>query len=254
VVGRTLQAVTGTWSIRPESFGYQWYAGQTAIKGATGATYQPTADEAGKHLHVVVTAQAAGYTDLPATSAVTDRVVFGRVAFDKPTIRGLAYVGRTVRAHTTGLNPSTATAGYRWYRDSTPIRGARAASYVVQAADLGHRLHVVVTMKASHWITRQRRSLSVTRVTTMPHLRVRTSTHSGRVLLHLAVSSPGLSTSNGVARVWRGSTLVGSVTVADGHGTRLLAAMRRGSHQLTIVYRAGPDEAVARRTITVTAP
>ena len=254
VVGRTLRTTDGTWSITPDEIRYQWYAGSSAITGATGPAYRPTAAEAGQRIHVVVTARSAGYTPLSTPSATTDRVVFGRVDFDKPEIRGRALVGRTLTAHLTSVAPSSATAAYRWYRGHQPIQGARAATYVVQPADLGHRLHVVVTEHAQNWLPRERRSVALSGIRTTPRLHVRTSLRQGRVHLHLVVESPGLAAPAGVARVRLGSRRVGLFTVTDGVGSRLLASMRRGTHTLTVVYRGGPEETVGRRTVTVTVP
>ena len=166
VVGRTLHTSNGTWSVTPDAYPYQWYAGDHAIQGATDATYHPTAAEAGLRIHAVVTAQLDGYTSESSSSRSTDRVVLGRVSFDQPTIRGHAVVGHTITAHLADVEPSSATAHYRWYRDGDPIHGARDAAYVVQEADLGHSLHVVVTMRADHWVSRTKRSTSVTDVRT----------------------------------------------------------------------------------------
>jgi hypothetical protein len=164
-------------------------------------------------------------------------------------------VGRTLTARVGGVSPTSATPAFRWYRDSQPIRGARAATYVVQAADLGHRLHVVVSMRAQNWLPRDRRSVAVTDVLTRPHVAVRRSVRHGRVHLRLVVSSPGLATpSSGHARIWLGQRLVGRVNVADGRGGRLLAPMRHGTHTLTIVYRGGSEETVGRRSVTVRVP
>jgi hypothetical protein len=254
VVGHTLRTTDGTWSITPDELRYQWYAGATPIDGATSSTYQPTSADAGHRIHVVVTARSAGYTPLSVASATTDRVVLGRVGFDKPTIRGHALVGHTLTAHLTNVEPSTATPQFRWYRDDEPIPGARDASYVVQPDDLGHRVRVVVTMHAEHWLSRQRRSVPVTDVKTEPHLRARTSLRHGRVFLRLLVSSPGLQPPDGQATVRLGTHRVGRFDVTDGRGSRLLAAMRRGTHTLTVVYHGGPHETVGRTTVTVTIP
>jgi surface antigen len=254
VVGRTLRTTNGTWSITPDEYGYQWYAGHDKIAGATDSSYVVSAAEAGNRIHVVVTAKHAGYTSLSVSSGDTDRVVFGRVSFDRPTISGHAIVGRTLTAHLASVEPSTATPRFRWYRDGDPIGGARSASYDLQATDLGHRLHVVVTMSADNWLSRTKRSESVTNVKTAPHLRARTSMRDGRVFLRLAVSAPGVSAPVGFARVWRGNTVVGRLSVVDGHGSRLLARMRRGTHELRIVYHGGSQETVGRKTVTVTIP
>jgi hypothetical protein len=254
VVGHTLRTTDGEWSIEPEALHYQWYAGSTAIPGATAATYQPTGAEAGRRIHVVVTARSTGYTPTSTASDDTARVVFGRVSFDKPTIRGHAIVGRTLTAHVSGVSPTGSTTAFRWYRDGTPIPGARESSYVVQPADLGHGLHVVVTVHALHWLPRDRRSVARTDIMTAPHLRVHTSMRDGRVLLRLAVVSPGIESAAGQARVRLGTRRIGMFAVVDGHGKRLLAPMRRGSHQLTVIYRGGPLERLAVRTVTVTVP
>ena len=167
VVGRTLSTTDGSWSITPDSFDYQWYAGHHAIDGATHATYVVSPAEAGHKIHVVVTAKHEGYTSLRAGSATTDRVVFGRISFDKPTIRGHAVVGRTLTARLESLQPTAATPHYAWYRDGDPIRGAHSATYVVQEADLGHRVHVVVTMDADNWVSRTKRSAATDDVRTV---------------------------------------------------------------------------------------
>ena len=158
VVGRTLSTTEGSWSITPDSFDYQWYAGHHAIDGATHATYVVSPAEAGHKIHVVVTAKHEGYTSLRASSATTDRVVFGRISFAKPTLRGHAVVGRTLTARLESLQPKAAKPHYAWYRDGDPIHGAHSASYDVQEADLGHRVHVVVTMDADNWVSRTKRS------------------------------------------------------------------------------------------------
>jgi surface antigen len=254
VVGRTLRTTDGTWSISPDDVGYQWFSGKHKIGGATGSTYVVTGDEAGHRIHVVVTAEHQGYTSLSIRSNSTDRVVFGRVSFDKPTSRGHALGGRTLRARLGSVEPGTAQAHYIWYRDGEPIRGARSATYDVREADLGHRIRVVVTLEADHWVSRTRRSAATDAVRTRPSLQVSTSIRSGRVFVRVTVSAPGLTAPDGSVRVWRNSVRVGRFPVGDGHGSALLARMRHGKHELKVVFRGGPLETVARKTVTVTVP
>ena len=254
VVGRTLQTTPGSWSITPDDLGYQWYAGHHKIDGATDPSYVVTAAQAGRKIHVVVTARHQGYTSLSSTSGITDRVVFGRVSFDKPTVRGHAVVGRTLTARLTSVEPGAATAHYTWYRDNDAIKGAHARTYDVQESDLGHRLHVVVTLDADQWISRTKRSEATADVRTKPQLHVRTSIRSGRVYLRLTVTSPGVSAPDGTVRVSRGPVVVGRFHVVDGHGSKLLAHLRHGTRTLTIVYHGGALEAVGRTTVTVTIP
>lgn len=254
VVGRTLRTSDGSWSIKPDEFGYRWYAGKQRIKGATDSSYVVTADDVGHRIHAVVTAKHLGYTSLSTRSGSTDRVVFGHVHFDKPTIRGHAVVGHTLHARLTSVEPGAAEAHYQWYRGSTPIRGAHASRYDVRKADLGHRIHVQATLEAANWVSRTRHSVATDPVRTKPSLRVRTSVRSGRIFLRVTVSAPGLSAPDGKVRVRRGSVVVGRIPIVDGHGGRLLAAMRHGQREVTVVYRGGPLETVARTTVTVTVP
>ena len=254
VVGRTLSTTEGSWSITPDGFDYQWYAGHHAIDGATHATYVVSPAEAGHKIHVVVTAKHEGYTSLRAGSATTDRVVFGRISFDKPTLRGHAVVGRTLTARLESLQPKAATPHYAWYRDSDPIHGAHSASYDVQEADLGHRVHVVVTMDADNWVSRSKRSAATDDVRTAPRLHARTSIRSGRVFLRLTVSALGVTAPDGFARVKKGDTVIGRFSVVDGHGSKLLTRLRHGTHTLTVVYHGGAHETVGRKTVTVTIP
>ena len=244
------------WSVRPDAFQYQWYAGRTKIQGATGATYDPTAAEAGDRLHVVVTALRDGYTPVTASSQTSDRVVFGRVAFAKPTIRGHAVVGHTIHAPPRDLSrrrrrPLT-TGGTA---TETRSSGARDAAYVVQEADLGHSLHVVVTMRAAHWISRTKRSAPVTDVRTRPRLHAHTSIRHGRVFLRLVVDAAGPElgqrAGDGVARAPPGRTLRWSRT---GPAAGCWPHCGTATHTLTLVYRGGPEETTGRATVNVRVP
>ncbi len=69
VVGAPLTAVPGTWAPAPTRFSYQWYLSGAKIAGATTATYTPKSSQAGKALHVRVSAVRAGYTTVRLTSA-----------------------------------------------------------------------------------------------------------------------------------------------------------------------------------------
>ncbi len=255
MVGRTLRASTGAWSLDGVDLAYQWFAGTKAIKGATDPTYQPTPAEAGQPIHVVVTASSLGYTSVTAASTDTDPVLLGVATVAKPTVTGRAVVGRTLTAHAATFAPSTATPRYRWLRGHQPIRGAHDATYVLRSADVGHRIHVEVTVRSAHWVPVTRHSVATAQVRTVPALHVRTTIRHGRVYLRLRVVSPGLDRAPaGSARIWRHGQSVGGFPVVGGQGTRLLAKMSAGAHTLTVIYRGGPFETVGRITVPVTVP
>jgi surface antigen len=254
VVGHRLHATSGSWSLTPDQVTYQWYAGRHAVKGATDATYQPTAADAGHRIHVVVTAHSLGYTPETASSNTSDRVVLGRATADKPTVTGHAVLGHTLTAHVASFAPSTATAHYRWYRGHQAVHGARAATYVVRARDVGHHVHVQVTYRATHWTPVTRRSLAVRGIRTVPALHVRTTIKDGRVYLRLLVHAPGVSSPRGTTRVFKGTHRVGRFDVVAGHGGRLLAHLSPGTHELTVVYHGDGRQTSVRTTVPVTVP
>jgi hypothetical protein len=254
VVGHELRATSGSWSITPDQITYQWYAGSLLKKGAIKSTYRPTEADAGHRIHVVVTAQSAGYTPEPVASNTSDRVVFGRATEDKPTVTGHPVVGRTLTAHVATFAPSTATAHYRWFRGDQPLRGARAATYVIRPRDVGHHVHVEVTYRATNWTPVTRRSVAVDGIRTVPTLHVRTTMRHGRVYLRLRVRAPGVSSPTGTARVLEGKHGLGHFDVVDGHGGTLLAVLPSGSHELTVVYHGGRRQKSARTTVPVTVP
>jgi surface antigen len=254
MLGRTLHVTTGDWSVAPDQLSYQWYAGHNPIAGAHDSAYDPTAADAGHRLHVRVTAQKAGYTNLDVDSASTDKVVLGVATLEKPTISGKAILGRTLHAHVPSFAPTSATPHYRWYRGADPIHGAREATYVVRPGDVRHHLRVVVTMKARNWTATQRRSLATETVLSVPTLVAQTTVEAGRVHLTLDVHTPGLASPSGHARVMLRSRGLGKLLVTDGHGTVRLALLKPGTHRLTVLYHGGDHQTSARMHVTVTVP
>ena len=256
IVGRTLTATHGDWSLTPDSYSYRWYAGGHRIKGATQATYQPTASVAGRRIRVVVTAHSQGYTAQAASSVLTDRAMLGRIHVDKPLISGHRVLGRTLTAHVHHAAPSTAVAHYQWFRGTLPIPGAHDATYVLTTDDLRHHVWVQVTMQADHWIPVTKRSAAAKGIRTVPtvhaHARVRAN---GRVMVRVRVAAPGYAAPDGVARVFLGGVRVGRIDVASGFGLHQLRALRGGTHRLTVVFRGDATRMTAgRTTVTVTVP
>lgn len=65
--GRTLTAVTGTWSPAPK-LGYQWRVDGAVVAGATAATWRVPEWAAGRAVTVTVTATKSGYLTVTRTS------------------------------------------------------------------------------------------------------------------------------------------------------------------------------------------
>jgi hypothetical protein len=157
--GSTLTADPGEWSgTTPFTYQYQWQrcdadgANCVDITGATGATYQLTADDVG-HQIVVVVDVSNGLSEASAESPSTSTVTVAAPANSvQPTISGDPDVGGTLTADPgtwTGTGPLTYD--YQWLRcDSTgnhcdEVAGATDSTYVVTEDDRDHRIRVEVT-------------------------------------------------------------------------------------------------------------
>uniref|UniRef100_UPI0018E59981 cell wall-binding repeat-containing protein n=1 Tax=Homoserinimonas sp. OAct 916 TaxID=2211450 RepID=UPI0018E59981 len=79
-VGIKLTSAPGTWVPASPAFTYQWAANGTAISGATGTSYTPTAADAGKTLTITYTGKQTGYVTTLATSAATKAVAKAKVS------------------------------------------------------------------------------------------------------------------------------------------------------------------------------
>jgi len=140
-VGRTLRAVPGSWT-GGTALSYRWYAGTRAISGATAKTYVLGASTLTKRVTVRVTGQKAGYITTTKASAART-VARGDLTAPKPTVKGVAKVGRTLRA-VPGAWTSGTTLTYRWYAGTKPISGATGKTYRIRSAFRGKQLTVRV--------------------------------------------------------------------------------------------------------------
>lgn len=156
-VGDTLAVTTGsTWTAT--SYAYQWLRGGTAIAGATASTYVLQAADRGATVSVRVTGSATGLTPASATSQgvgpVADplptgptAVVAGTVTINRAGADGTPRVG-DILSTTLGSTWTATSYAYQWLRNGTAIAGATAATYTLQAADLGALVNVGVTGSA----------------------------------------------------------------------------------------------------------
>ncbi len=158
-VGGTLTASNGTWTgTAPITYAYQWKRCDTSgdncagISGGTKTTYALTNDDQGHTIRVTVVAtNGAGQSN--ATSAQTAVVTAGAPANTvAPVISGTPTNGQTLSASTgtwTGTQPITYT--YLWQlcdsagNNCASIASANNPTFVLTAADVGHKVKVQVT-------------------------------------------------------------------------------------------------------------
>lgn len=163
VVDTPITATTGVWGPEPVTLSFQWYkvnskGTSSAIKGATSTTFTPTGAEVGYKLKLKVTGTKPGYTTKGVYSALTGKVAtanFTSVA--DPTVTGSVKVGMPLTA-VPGASDPAASYSYQWYRGTSTISGATAATYRTTSTDLGKQIRVRVTYKRSGYVSVSRYS------------------------------------------------------------------------------------------------
>jgi hypothetical protein len=143
---------------------YQWLRDGQPISGATGATYELTAGDAGHAVSVraVITStwkdepytysgssyiytrtETRYYPTVTATSAAVS-VASGKLEGTlSPTIVGTPGAGQTLGV--AGTPDGSWTVTYQWLRNGLPIAGATGATYAISSADYGQAVSVAVT-------------------------------------------------------------------------------------------------------------
>ncbi len=145
-VTQTLSSSVAKWSPGPFTLAYQWYRGSAPIPGAIGTSYTLRPEDAGTAVTVSVTGTRPGYTTIARTATPTGAIAKAKLgATPTPKITGKPTVGEALTAVPGTWSPGPVPLSYQWYRGTTAIPGAKAATYEVQAADLGAKLKVVVS-------------------------------------------------------------------------------------------------------------
>ncbi|MEO6470859.1 MAG: CHAP domain-containing protein, partial [Aeromicrobium sp.] len=148
-VGSTLTAADGVWAPGGATYHYQWFAGGTAVSGATAKTFIPASAQLNKTMTVRVTASKDGYANLsadsPATTAVTGAAAKVLVNSKAPHIPINALVGKWITVNTGTWSPSGVSFTYQWYRGGKAVTGGTRNVYKFTSADVGKKVMVKVT-------------------------------------------------------------------------------------------------------------
>lgn len=174
----------------------------------------------------------------------------------KPTVTGIAQVGRRLTASAGTWDQPNLAHAYQWLRGSTPIAGARSATYTPRAADVGHRLSVRVTATPATGPSGVATSLATaTVVRAGATTRLRLSDTTPRAGQRVAVRVTVATSPAGVAVTGRAVIKVDGRVVARpllSNGTaRIVIRLRRGVHTITAGYAGsttvGSDSATPLR-------
>ena len=156
-IGETLTTntsdITDDDGLNNVQYEYQWLADDADISGATNATYTLDDTDEGKAIKVEVTFTDDAGNGETLTSAATDAVAAAPTpnspATGAPTISGIAQVGETLTADTSGIADANGLSNvqyeYQWLADDSEISGATNATYILVAADEAKTITVKVS-------------------------------------------------------------------------------------------------------------
>ncbi|MET1132740.1 MAG: hypothetical protein ABWX60_04895, partial [Aeromicrobium sp.] len=144
-VNDTLSATSGSFSPRPDSYSYQWWADSLPISGETGETFRVTAAQAGKVIKVRVTARRLNFDDMTIESSPTVAVTnLDFTSTPAPTIEGTGTQGKPLTAVPGTWVPATDKFEYEWFADNVKIPSQTRATFTPSSGLIGSDVHAVV--------------------------------------------------------------------------------------------------------------
>lgn len=151
-VGTTLTVADPAWSRDDVATTRQWTVDGEPVAGATGPTFAVGPRHRGSEIGVRFTGTSAGFAPgTVETEPVTGRLGARATLLRKPVLRGVARLGKSLRATPGRWDAAGLTFTYQWLRDGKVLRGATDRVREVRPADRGHRLRVIVTAsRAGH--------------------------------------------------------------------------------------------------------
>ena len=263
VVGSTLTATTGTWSVDGVSFSYQWLRDGAAIPGATKASYTVTTADAGKNLQVKVTASKAGLPDGSATSAAVKAqppVQQKLTSTPAPTLSGTAQVGKTLTVKVKAWQPAPVKLSYQWLRNGKPISKATKVSYKLTKADAGQKVAVKVTGSKSGYpkVAKTSAAKTIAKVKATVKLTVPKKVAKGKkATVKVTVSAPVAKPTGTVKITVNGKTVKAKLTT-KGKGkvsVKLPTLKKKGSYKVKASFTPSGTTAKstsASKTVTKT--
>lgn len=242
-IGTTLTLSEPAWNVAGVETTYQWYRRSTPLPGETGATYELVPEDLNNAITVRATGTLPGYRSGTSTSNV---IIGGQgapiEATVPPAITGTPAAGKTLTANP-GTWPGAATYRYQWTRNGVPIDRADDPTYVVQAADAGRQLRVVVTATISGYQpgTATSPAVAVRKLTTRTVAKLAASRirASQRATLSVQVASAFLSNPIGPVKLFVGRKVVATLRLKETHGGQIsarLPKLKKGSYKVKATY------------------
>ena len=235
-VDGVLTVEPGDWSPAPERTTIRWYADGAAIPGATYPNLRLRQEHIRQRISVQVTGWRDGYRAAKSESGPTSPVAAGRIDVTAPfALAGTPRLGRTLSIDGGRFEPAEATKTYAWLRDGRTIAGATGRTYELGDADVGRRItaHVVLSHTGYRTLTVPLRTAGV--VTTVPSLQVDATGKSGRAVVKVRVTAPGVAAPTGRLTVKIGGREVAG-RVVDGRAKVVVDGLSAGTRTVKVFY------------------
>ena len=178
------------------------------------------------------------YLQLDAVRAATAGVITAAtLKLKKPyAVKGRPVMGHTVTVADGKFKPSTAAVSYQWVRNSVPIVGATAASYVLTTEDVAQTVGVVVTGSLPNATPISQGILLESAVRSIPDCTTRTQRKKGgKVIVHFEVTAPGVTEADGTVLIKVGSR-ERTVTVKKGKAVARFIGVDAGRYRVRCQY------------------
>jgi surface antigen len=201
-VGQTLSADPGTWSPSGPAMTYSWRADGAILPGEDGATLQIGPELLGKVIGLRVMAEKTGYRKTGLLAARTTPVSQGTMTLsDPPAISGGTRPGQTLTLERVVPTPRDAKVSVQWLRDGVTVPRATRSTYVLSAADLGHRLTAQVSVSRHGYRRLVAKAAAPATVRSLPGLRTGMKVSQRTLRLNVTMAAPGVKVVNGVVGV-----------------------------------------------------
>jgi hypothetical protein len=144
-VGQTVHAHHGTWTDAVSTYTYTWKV--NGADAGSGASFTPTAAQAGKQLTLTVRAHATS-TEQGTDHATSAPVTIGLGTFvtvPKPTVVGKREAGYPLTASIAGVDPQPDSVTFVWKRNNVVVH--HGATYYATEDDVRRSLGVYATVK-----------------------------------------------------------------------------------------------------------
>src|SRR5271156_1368753 len=232
---------------------YQWKKNNTAIAGATAASYTTpatTSADNGSQFVVVVSDSAGNTTSNTATLTVTAAAVAPSITTQPASQTVTAGQTATFSVVATG----TAPLSYQWKKNNTAIAGATVASYTTPAttsADNGSQFVVVVSNTAGN-MTSGTATLTVNAATVAPSITTQPASQSVTTGQTATFSVVAAGTAP-FSYQWKKNSAAIAGATAGHYTTPATTSADNGSQFVVVVSNTAGNMTSSTATLTVTA-